>query len=442
MSDAENDASSSAEIERLRRALAAAEAERDALRAERDELEGACAGLRRQLVSSADELRQNQRLLHYIAEYAPAVIYVKNLEGRFLLSNRLHAELLGCRPADVVGRSERDFLSQEEADAVAELTTTVLVSGEGADQEFEFNLPDGTHWFLEQIFPLFSADDEPFAIAGISTDVTRRKRAEEQLAIFRALVEHSPDAVIVGGYPIDWERPLAYVNGAGVAAIGAEPEVRSWLEEQIREPRRSMLLDALERAEQWRETLTLRRGGEERHFDATAFLISSRGDHKDSLAWILRDVTVQRRLAAEQVELQQRIINAQDETLLELSAPLMPLTHGIIAMPMIGRYNQRRSDRLINVLAEGLVKHQAKAVILDITGLRGVDSELAVTLNRITRAIGLLGARLVLTGVTPAAARVFVDIEHSFRKLVTRRTLGDGIAYARTLTSLRGARER
>lgn len=120
----------------------------------------------------------------------------------------------------------------------------------------------------------------------------------------------------------------------------------------------------------------------------------------------------------------------------------MPLTHGIIAMPMIGRYNQRRSDRLINVLAEGLVKHQAKAVILDITGLRGVDSELAVTLNRITRAIGLLGARLVLTGVTPAAARVFVDIEHSFRKLVTRRTLGDGIAYARTLTSLRGARER
>ncbi len=174
--------------------------------AARDYYKSRCEALESTLNESHKELRKNQQLLHYIAEHAPAVLYVKDLEGRFLLSNRRHAALLGHERDEIIGKREADLLSPGEADAIDAITREVVRTGEPAQQEFSLGLPDGLHWFLEDVFPLYEEDGAAFAIGGVATDVTQRKRTEQELSqtieiliqTQRQLVESEKMAALAG----------------------------------------------------------------------------------------------------------------------------------------------------------------------------------------------------------------------------------------------------
>ncbi|MCA9714021.1 MAG: PAS domain-containing sensor histidine kinase [Myxococcales bacterium] len=157
-------------------------AELERVIAERDAFARRCLALEKSSQDSRDELRRNQRLLHHIAEHAPAVLYVKDLDGRFLLSNRRHARLLGQAEDAIVGKRELDLVSSEEAAAIDALSREVIRSGEPAQQELCFELADGEHWFLEDVFPLYDDAGSIFALGGVATDVTQRKRIEQQLS--------------------------------------------------------------------------------------------------------------------------------------------------------------------------------------------------------------------------------------------------------------------
>ncbi|MCB9753643.1 MAG: PAS domain-containing protein [Myxococcales bacterium] len=398
-----------------------------ALRRERDALARRCESLEQQLNSSSSELRRNQRLLHYIAEHAPAVIYVKDLEGRFLLSNNLHARLLGLEREQIIGRREQDFLSAEEAAAIDEVSRRVASTRELAVHEFQVTLGDGRHWFLEQIFPLAAEDGELFAIGGIATDVSIRKRAEEQLAITRELIEHSPDIVIVSEHPITGEGSLRLVNDAGASQLGAPARVAAWLAARFAGDAGRAFRAAIERGEVWRETLRFEGDAGERILDASGFLIRETSDFDAACAWIMRDITESTRLASERAALQRRVIAAQEAALEELSVPLLPLAHGVLVLPLLGRYNGQRREQLIAILTEGVVTNQARVVLLDVTGLRDVDVEMADALHKIARATRLLGASIVMTGVTPETARALVEHDVALPGVIMRRTLGDGL---------------
>ena len=94
---------------------------------------------------------------------------------------------------------------------------------------------------------------------------------------------------------------------------------------------------------------------------------------------------------------------------------------------------------------EGAEANRAEVVILDITGVKVVDTEVASTLVSTARALGLLGAQAILTGVRPEVARALVVLDVELGTLVTRGKLQDGIAYALERSghsSPRGARAR
>ncbi|MEZ4453978.1 MAG: PAS domain-containing protein [Nannocystaceae bacterium] len=402
-------------------------AERDALREERDALAEALAQLQAALASSADLLDRSERLVHYLTDNAPAVIYVKDLEGRFLLSNRLHADLLGRTSQEILGRREGDLLSSDEAAQIASVTAAVLESGQTDVQEFRLHLSDGPRWFLEQIFPLLDGDGRPFAVAGISTDVTRRKHAEEEAAIFRALVERSPDAVVVGAYPIALGDPFVQVNEAARALLGDDDEIRGWLAGVIADVD-DVFHGALERGEVWRAEVTHVRDDAITVFDASAFVIRSAAD--ESAAWILRDVSEARRHTREREALQRQIIAAHEAAIEELSAPLMPLARGVVAAPLLGRYSRERSRKLMEVLTRGITRHQAKVVLLDLTGLRDVDAATALHLDRLIATSKLLGAKVILTGVPAAVARILEEVGFDQSRVTITRTMGDGLALA------------
>ncbi|HEU4326039.1 MAG TPA: substrate-binding domain-containing protein [Roseiflexaceae bacterium] len=124
------------------------------------------------------------------------------------------------------------------------------------------------------------------------------------------------------------------------------------------------------------------------------------------------------------------IIEAQRATLRELSTPLIPITSSVMIMPLIGSIDSLRARQVIETLLEGIVTNAARLVILDITGVPLVDTQVANTLIQAAQGVKLLGAEVVLTGIRPEVAQTLVGLGVSLAELVIHSTLQNGIAYA------------
>lgn len=142
---------------------------------------------------------QTRSLLQAIAEHAPIVLYAKDADGRFILSNNRHAVLLGLTPAEVIGKHERDLIPAEAAAAIDTQTMRALATGSTVNAEFTIQLPDGEHSFWESVFPLIDPEGRCYGIGGISTDVTERRQMEaEQRRTRDALLQREKMAALGG----------------------------------------------------------------------------------------------------------------------------------------------------------------------------------------------------------------------------------------------------
>ncbi|MDI3291189.1 PAS domain-containing protein [Polyangium sp. 15x6] len=142
------------------------------------------------------------------------------------------------------------------------------------------------------------------------------------------------------------------------------------------------------------------------------------------------DVTTQKEAEARARELQDEMLGLQEAALRALSTPLLPIAEGVVVMPLIGHIDARRAEQVLETLLPGIVQNQASMVILDVTGVPVVDEQVASALVQAARAVELLGAEVVLTGIQPAMARTLVEIGAELGRMRTRSTLQGGIALA------------
>jgi anti-anti-sigma regulatory factor len=148
--------------------------------------------------------------------------------------------------------------------------------------------------------------------------------------------------------------------------------------------------------------------------------------------WSFRDITERRRAEqeAERSKLQAQVIAAQRLVLSQLSTPLIPISPEVLVMPLIGTIDDERAQQIVATLLDGVARARARVVIVDITGVAVVDTQVAGGLLRAARAVKLLGAQVVLTGVGPEVAQTLVSLGVDLGGLVTRSTVQTGIAYA------------
>ncbi|WP_437536027.1 AAA family ATPase [Sorangium sp. So ce726] len=132
----------------------------------------------------------------------------------------------------------------------------------------------------------------------------------------------------------------------------------------------------------------------------------------------------------ERAALQEDLIRVQRERLAELSTPLIPITDRIMVMPLIGTLDAERADEALETAMRGVADTSAQVVILDITGVKGVDSTVAATLVRAATALRLLGAEAVITGIRGHVSQTLVGLGIDLRETVVQGTLQRGIAYA------------
>jgi PAS domain S-box-containing protein len=141
-------------------------------------------------------------------------------------------------------------------------------------------------------------------------------------------------------------------------------------------------------------------------------------------------VIERQRAEEERARLREEIISVQDEQLVELSTPLIPLTDQIVVMPLVGTVDAKRAKRLIEALLKGLAETRMPIAIIDITGVSVVDAQVANTLVQMAQSARLLGTQVVLTGIRSGVARSLVGLGVELAGLNTRKTLQDGISCA------------
>ena len=130
----------------------------------------------------ADEaLRRSEQLLHDIVNHTTAVIYVKYANGRYLLTNRRYEQLFNLTRDQIVGRTDHELFPPEIADAFRANDIRVLELDAPEEYEEQVPHPDGLHTYLSIKFPLRDETGAPYALCGISSDITQRKQVEARL---------------------------------------------------------------------------------------------------------------------------------------------------------------------------------------------------------------------------------------------------------------------
>jgi len=141
--------------------------------------------------------------------------------------------------------------------------------------------------------------------------------------------------------------------------------------------------------------------------------------------------------------MQQRMetILRQQEAIHELSTPVLQLWDDVLALPIVGIVDSTRTADIMDRLLAEIVRSQSKCVILDITGVDVVDTRTADNFIKMVKAAELVGARCVLTGISPGVAQTLVDIGVDLGSVVTLRNLQDGLRECiRYLETRRGGR--
>ena len=137
---------------------------------------------------------------------------------------------------------------------------------------------------------------------------------------------------------------------------------------------------------------------------------------------ILRDIT-QRKQSENQ-------IRQQNQALLELSAPIIQVWEGIVLLPLIGVIDTARAQLIIESLLEAIVKNEARVAIIDITGVPIMDTVVAQHLLKTVNATGMLGAKTIVTGISPEVSQTLVKLNVDFSAIHTCGNLRAALAEA------------
>jgi len=133
------------------------------------------------------------------------------------------------------------------------------------------------------------------------------------------------------------------------------------------------------------------------------------------------------------VQERERIIREQQEAIRELSTPVLQVRERLLILPIIGVIDPQRARQLTEQLLRGIRNNRAKVVVIDITGVPSVDSTVANHLVQTVDASRLMGATVIVTGLSSEIAQTLVTIGVDLTKMKTVGDLQGGIEEAERL---------
>ena len=130
------------------------------------------------------------------------------------------------------------------------------------------------------------------------------------------------------------------------------------------------------------------------------------------------------------LEEKERTITAQQEELRQTSTPITEIWDGVLTLPVIGTLDSSRTLVVMESLLSRIEADRAKVVVIDVTGVLAIDSQVSHHLIQMIRAIGLMGAEAILTGIRPEIARALTNLNIDLGDVITRSSLSEGLKEA------------
>ena len=175
---------------------------------------------RRQRKQAEEALQKSQQLLNAIVDHSPAAIQVKDLQGRYLLVNSQIETIFDLQRHEIIDKTPHDILAPEIAASFLANDQAALQARSAVRTEEIVPFPDGMHTFVALKFPLMDDTGEPYAVAGVSTDITERKRVEESLRRERDLTSRIAETSPVGIVMVNREGQVTFANPRAEHILG------------------------------------------------------------------------------------------------------------------------------------------------------------------------------------------------------------------------------
>ncbi|MET8944023.1 SpoIIE family protein phosphatase [Streptomyces sp. NPDC004542] len=256
------------------------------------------------------QVRQSE-LLQAFMDHTPAVVFIKDLDGRYLAVNARFEESRRLARSRVLGHRDQDVMPAELARQVRAADLAVLAQGTAVQREERLVLPDGPREFLTTLFPLKDRSGLAYALCGVAHDITERVAAQREVQRagrrFHALLESAPDATLIA----DGDGTIVMANAQTKRLFGREPGelTGTRIVDLVPRPRRrrhSALLRAYLRLRDPSPTIMdgdlygLRCDGSE--FPVEVSVSSLRAAQETLVFLTVRDITERRQAEAERAE--------------------------------------------------------------------------------------------------------------------------------------------
>ncbi|WP_252273334.1 STAS domain-containing protein [Pseudomonas subflava] len=153
----------------------------------------------------------------------------------------------------------------------------------------------------------------------------------------------------------------------------------------------------------------------------------SQYDNRVDLVWLVNKLVDKLGLFSVEYYMAGReaVIREQQESLLELSTPVVQLWDGVLAVPLIGALDSNRTQIVMESLLQKIVETESDIAIIDITGVPTVDTMVAQHLLKTITAAKLMGARCIISGIRPQIAATIVHLGVELGDVVTKSSLAD-----------------
>jgi PAS domain S-box-containing protein len=197
------------------------------------------------------ELRESERRMQAVLDHVPAVVYLKDAAGRYLWANRQHAELTGVANGTLLGKTDYDLFPHVQAEAFRVNDREVLQSRQPIEfEEAEGGSSGKPRSFVSLKFPLLDGGGNPYAVCGVSTDVTELRKARGEMRRLRQQVWHADrverTGAITASLAHELSQPLAAVLAnaqAGLRFLARDKpdldELRAILQDIVRDDKRA-----------------------------------------------------------------------------------------------------------------------------------------------------------------------------------------------------------
>ncbi len=316
-------------------------------------------------------LREAHLLLLQMMDHSPAVIFLKDRQGRFLLVNRGFERLFGMKRHKVLGRTARQIFGPRQVEVLQASERQVLESGEMLVVDERLEGPEGTQVYLSVKFPLRDSNGRIIGVGVVSTNITERVEVElalkESEELYRAVFESIPDSLVITRLQ-DGLCLMANPNFCALSGYSLQEVLnKSILHlELCLDPRdRKRLLVALERDGEVRNQAMRFRNRSGQPVDALVSASRLRYQGQDCLLAVARDITAQKRMERENRSLEAQLIQAQKMEALGLLAGgvahdfnnLLQAAQGYLVLHSQENNPRRRKeylDKISHILARGI----------------------------------------------------------------------------------------